>query len=547
MDHVTKTARKTRMEGSVRQAQAAPKPVETLQETGVRQRELSANASVPNPKMATTATRLLEGSPEQNTDTKDAMAEAAIAAAALAYARSSAAAFANFSQGSTYNQPVKDHPTVESGHWGWNGSTEPYEQSMSPGLPPGYSGASHTGRPFVPHGVAAQTNGNINPYGVGAVPPSNSTNGWANVNKKVVYDVKSPYGPGYLEEDWEDLSPPPSQTSSYAFSTRKVVKLDERGFPISETINTVTPQNKVGNLPVSVNFRLASPTPSEEDDEPEKQNTNTSVAAVANGNTQWAQKPLHSLPEPPGTIPAVTAPFYKTLNTHIDETGRVHYASAPLVTPVSNDQDFSLNFEQPKNQPVSAPVTLMNLRSRDPRRQLQNGYTEVELPLHQSTGQAKYSWPPAIQTMDRKRGGEDYASVAEPSKRLRISGSSVEMQNMDSSVGAFAMGGWLEEGAVMSPCHENNGVQAMDIDLDSPTPPDRKQNMNDELAGINMKQIEIPSGNGSSEMISSGVAASMRNKQPSDVFNNNSMKPEAQAAEEVLGEPEFFCSHIWNL
>jgi RNA polymerase II C-terminal domain phosphatase-like 3/4 len=528
------------MEGSLRQAPAAPKPVEALQETGVRQRELSANVSVPNPKMASSVTRILEGSPEHNTDTKDAMAEAAIAAAALAYAQSSAAAFANFSHGSTYNQPMKDHPTVELGHWGWNGSSEPYEQSMSPGLPPGYSGASHPGRSFVPQGVAAQTNGSINAYGVGAIPPSTSSNGWANVNKKVVYDVKSPYGPGYLEEDWEELSPP-SQTAAYAFTTRKVVKLDERGFPISssETINTVTPQNKVGNLPVSVNFRLASPTPSEEDDEPEKQNTNTSAAAVANGNTQSAQNILHLLPKPPGTMPAVTAPFYKTLNTHVDETGRVHYASAPLVTPASVDQDFSLNFEQPKNQPVSGPLP-SNLRSRDPRRQLQNGYTEAEVPLHHSTGQAKYPWPPAVQTVDKKREGEDYASYAEPSKRLKISGSSDEMQNMDSSVGTFAMGGWLEEGAVMSPGHENNGVQAMDIDLDSPTPPDRKQNSKDELVGINMKKIEIPSGKGPSETVGSGVAANVRNKLSPDVFNYNSMKPEPPATEEVLGKPSIF-------
>lgn len=539
MDHVTKTSRKTRMEGGLRQVQAAPKPVEALQETVVRQRELSANASVQNPKMATSITRILERSPERNTDTKDAMAEAAIAAAALAYAQSSAAAFANFSHGSTFNQRMKDHPTIKLGHWGWNGSTEPYEQSMSPGLPPGYSGVSHTGRAFVPHGVAAQTNGNINSYGVGAVPPGTSTNGWTNINKKMVYDVKSPYGPGYLEEDWEELSPPPSQNPAYAFTTRKVIKLDERGFPISssETINTVAPQNKAGNLPVSVTFRLASPTPLE-DDESEKQNTSTSAAPAANGSTQSAQQRLHPPPKPPGIMPAVTAPFYKTLNTHTDETGRVHYASAPLVTPASVDQDFSLNFEQPKHQSVSGPVTL-NLRSRDPRRQLQSGYTEVEVSLHQSTGQVKYPWSPAIQNLDRKREGEDYSSVAEPSKRLKVSGSSNEVQNLDLSVGASAMGGWLEEGAVISPGHENNGVQAMDIDLDSPTPPDRKQNLNDELAGINMKKIEIRSENGPSEMVGPGVATSMRNRQPSDIFNNPT-KAETQVVEEVLGKPENF-------
>ncbi|KAG0555421.1 hypothetical protein KC19_12G168000 [Ceratodon purpureus] len=537
LDHVTKTARKTRMEGSLRQVPAAPKPAEALQETGVRQRDQSANATVPNLKMSSTVTRILEGSPEHIIDTKDAMAEAAIAAAALAYAQSSAAALANFSHGSTYqaNQPT-NHPTIDLGHWGWNGSTEPYEQSMSPGLPPGYSSASHTGRSLVPHGVAAQTNGSMNSYGVGGIPPSTSTNGWTTINKKVVHDVKSPYGPGYLEEDWEELSPPPSQTPAYAFTTRKVVKLDERGFPISssETINTVTPQNKVGNLPVSVNFRLASPTPSEDDDEPEKKQINTSAATVANGNTQLPQKPPHQLPKPPGTMPAVTAPFYKTLSTHVDETGRVHYASAPLVTRASVDRDLPLNFEQPKNQPVSGQVTL-NLRSRDPRRQLQNGYTEVEVPLFQSTDSAKYTWPPAIQTVDKKRGGGDYASLAEPSKRLKSSGSSGEMQNTDSSISAFAMGGWLEEGSAVSPGHDNNGVQAMDIDLDSPTPLVRKQNLNDEHAGINLKKIDISSGNGPSEIVGLGVAASMRNKQPSDAFNYNSMKPELQATEEDVG------------
>lgn len=527
------------MEGSLRPVQSAPKPVEASQETGARLRELSANASVLDPNMASGITRVLESSPEHNTDSKDAMAAADIAAAAVAYAQSSAAAFANFSHGSTYNQPVKDHPTIELGHWGWNGSTEPFEQSMSPGLPPGYSGVSHAGRSLVPQGVAAQTNGSINPSGVNAIPPSISTNGWTNVNKKVVYDVKSPYGPGFLEEDWEELSPPPSQVPAYAFTTRKVVKLDERGFPISssETINTVAPQKKVGILPVSVNFRLASPTPSEEDDEPENQNS--SSAAVANGKTEQGHKLFHLPPKSSGTMPAVTAAFYKTLNTHIDETGRVHYASAPRVTLASVDQDVSLNFEQPKNQPVSAPVT-SNLRSRDPRRQLQNGYTEVEVPLHQSTSQAKNSWQLAIQTLERKREGEDHASVAEPSKRLKISGSRTEMQNLDSSVGAFAMGGWLEEGAVVSPGHENNGVQAMDIDLDSPTPPDRKRNLNDEVAGINVKKIEISSGSVSSEMVSSAIAASMRNRQPSEVFSNNSMKSEGLAAEEVLGISENF-------
>jgi len=525
------------MEGILRPVQAAPKPVDSIQDTGARLSKLSSNASASNPKMASGISRVLESSPEHNTDSKDAMAAADIAAAAVAYAQSSAAAFASFSHGSTFNQPMKDHPTIELGHWGWNGATEPFEQqSMSPGLPPGYSSGSHAGRSLVPHGAAVQSNGSINPHGVGAIPPSISTNGWTNVNKKVVFDVKSPYGPGFLEEDLEELSP--SQFPAYAFSTRKVVKLDERGFPISssETINTVAPPKKVGNLPVSVNFRLASPTPSEEDDGPENQNTSSS-ASVANGKTQAGHKLFHPPPKSSGTTPAVTAAFYKTLNTHIDEAGRAHYASAPLVTPV--DRDLSLNFEQPKNQPVSGPV-ISNLRSRDPRRQLQNVYTEGEVPLHQSTSQAKNSWQLAVQTMERKREGEDRVSVAEPSKRLKVSGSRNEVQNLDSSVGAFAMGGWLDEGAVMSPGHENNGVQAMDIDLDSPTPPDRKRNLNDEVAGINVKKIEISSESGSSEIIVSGIASSIRNRPPTDVSSNSSMKPEGQVAEEVLDVPENF-------
>lgn len=379
MEHVNKTSRKTRTDGSVRPVQAAPKPLEITEETGARSREVPVNASVFNSKVAPVLTRPLESSLELNTDSKVTVAAADIAAAAAAYAQSSAAAFAIFSHGSTFNQPVKDHSTSQVGQWGWNRSTEPFEQqSMSPGLPPGYSGVSHAGRSSVSHGIAAASV-NINLHDVGATSPSISTNGWTNVNKKVSHDMKSPYGPGFLEEDWEELSPP-AQIPSYAFTTRKVVKLDERGFPISssETINPVAPPKSVGNLPVSANFRLASPTPTDEDVEPE----------IQKGKTQPGQQPFQPPPESSDTISAVTAAFYKTLNTHIDEAGRAHYASAPLVAPASGDQDLSLNFEQPKNQMVSGPIT-SNLRSRDPRRQLQNGLTEEDVPLHQPSYQPR--------------------------------------------------------------------------------------------------------------------------------------------------------------
>ncbi|XP_024357659.1 uncharacterized protein [Physcomitrium patens] len=523
MDHVTRMSRKNQMEGSSRQTQAAPKSVEPLQELGVRQRDMSAFASISNSKLAPCGTKFLEGNSEHGTDKKDVLAEAAIAAAALAYAQSSAAAFSNFSQGSN------DHPTIDVGGWGWNGSNLSLEQSMSPGLPPGYSGISSTGRSLVAHGVAAQTSGSLYSDGVGAVPPYSTTNGWTNANKRLTYDVKSPYGPGFLEEDWEELSPPPSQTS-YAFTTRKVVRLDERGFPISssETISTVKPQNKVGIVPVSLNFRLASPTPSEDDDEPENQDTTTGAV-----NGQLGYKPPHLLPKLPSTMPPVSTPFYMASNSHIDDTGRVHYASVPTVPLI--DQDSSLNFEQLKSQLVSGPVTSIP-RSRDPRKQPRNGHTEVEIPLRQLTTQAECSWPPAMQAVVNKRVGENFASEAESSKRMKTSGSSNEMQNMDSTAGTFAMGGWLEEGFVMSPGHENHGVQSMDVDLDSPTPSDRKQNPVNVPAGTNFKKIVFPSASGSTEMLGSGPVTSIQNNPPPDPFGINSTKSEGQAGEEDIGK-----------
>lgn len=109
---------------------------------------------------------------------------------------------------------------------------------------------------------------------------------------------------------------------------------------------------------------------------------------------------------------------------------------------------------------------------------------------------------------------------------------------MDSSVGASAMGGWLEEGASMSPGHENNDVQAMDIDLGSPTPSDRKRNLNDEAAGVGLKKIEIFTGNGSTEAVGSGTAASTQTKQSSDFISRRSMKAAGQASEEVPDTPK---------
>ena len=92
----------------------------------------------------------------------------------------------------------------------------------------------------------------------------------------------------------------------------------------------------------------------------------------------------------------------------------------------------------------------------------------------------------------------------------------------------------------MTPSQENNGVQAMDVDLDSPTPPDKKRNLKDEGAGINAKSTGILTGSGSSEMVVSEIAVSIQNKLPSDVSSINSMKSEGQAAEEVLNMPENF-------
>ncbi|XP_024362469.1 uncharacterized protein [Physcomitrium patens] len=529
MDHVTKTARKIRMEGSLWHAQAVMKSAEAMQEPGVREREF-VNASVSNSKMAPSGASTLEGNSEHNADSKDAIAEATIAAAALAYAQSSAAALANFTHGSTYNQSMKDHPIIGMDHWAWNGSNGPFERSMSPGLPPGYSGVSHAGRSLVAHGAVAHINSSTNSHGVAARPPNTSANGWISANKKLAYDAKSPYGPGFLEEDWEELSPP-SQAPAYEFTTRKVVKLDERGFSISssETINTFAPPSKMGNLPVSVNFRLASPTPSDGDDDHENQNT-----ASAGVNGQLGHKPLHSLPKPSSSMPPVTSPFYKTSNTHVDDTGRVHYASAPMVSPASVDQELSLNFEQPKNQPVSGPV-LSSLRSRDPRKQLQNGYLEAEGSLHQSTAQIKYQWPSALQTMDKKREGETYANMTEPSKRLKLLGSSNGMQNANLFASTSAIGGWLDEGAVVSAGHENHGAQSMDIDFDSPTPSERKHCLKDEFPGMNSNISEVSSASGSFEMLVSGTAASTRDKPPSDPFTSNSTNPEDQTGEEDVG------------
>lgn len=42
--------------------------------------------------------------------------------------------------------------------------------------------------------------------GVGVVFFYFIINGWINVNKRLMYDVKFLYGFGFFEEDWEELS-----------------------------------------------------------------------------------------------------------------------------------------------------------------------------------------------------------------------------------------------------------------------------------------------------------------------------------------------------
>ncbi|CAM6049658.1 unnamed protein product [Sphagnum compactum] len=140
MDQVSKVARKARFEGVDQHFQQVPKSLsESLQERELRHREAS-----PTPKSAishtcppieTPSTEMLGPS---FADTKQAADAAAIAAAAIAYAQSSAAAFANLSHGSMSSKPSNGYADNEQGSWGWNGRTSPYEESAMPGMASSY-------------------------------------------------------------------------------------------------------------------------------------------------------------------------------------------------------------------------------------------------------------------------------------------------------------------------------------------------------------------------------------------------------------------------
>ncbi|CAK9221117.1 unnamed protein product [Sphagnum troendelagicum] len=144
MDQVSKVARKARFEGVDQHFQQVPKSLSESLEERERHREPS-----PTPKSAishtcppieTSSTEMLGPS---FADTKQAADAAAIAAAAIAYAQSSAAAFANLSHGSMSSKPSNGYADNEQGSWGWNGRTSPYEESAMPGMPSSYPVVQH--------------------------------------------------------------------------------------------------------------------------------------------------------------------------------------------------------------------------------------------------------------------------------------------------------------------------------------------------------------------------------------------------------------------
>lgn len=425
------------------------------------------------------------------TDTKAEADAAAIAAAAVAYAQSSAAAFANIPHGSTYSDPLNRHHTVDQNNWGWNSLIE-HEQSMSPGLPPGYSSSGHGARLFNAPGNSGQLNGVINSQADNPQSHYATHSGWmvqlaVNGTKevsKVSHNLIRPAGiekAGFLEEDWEEFSPPKVGTSTYPATVRRVVTLDARGYPVtrSETaVINVPYNNKKLNVPTSAAFRLPSPTPSDENDDVEKEAVQPPDLAFSNPPL-LAQKPIHAALAKTTKRSSTTQPFYRNLDTYVDERARIQYASAPLGSPTPGEQDSMppLNFEQSSTEPVSGQ-SLASLRSRDPRRQLQNEFMINH--MQHLSAQSNHSW--SLSTA-RKREGEYNTDGYDPSKRLKMSRPNNRMSASELSGGTSAMGGWLEDSTVGYPIHDIDGIEEMEIDSEGPAATDGRQHTDIDSVG----------------------------------------------------------------
>ena len=562
MEQTIKASRRSGIEGGV---QASIKPMQPSQDSDTRPHrkpsdDMTTSTSLTRKSSGSVVAMEIpenKSSSENPAESKHKIDEAAIAAAALAYAKSSAAAFANITHGST-GQPANNYLNADQGHWGWN-AMNAYEQSMSPGLPPGYSGRSHSAKDS---GVQGQANG----HGSFHISAPNSSNHaynewmptamenkqkmasnshynleWAEhknktveiKNKHVLQNTRTPYRHGYLEEDWEAMSPPHANPSVYTSAVRKTVKADERGFPLSSTESAIV---NIPHIKMS-NFRLPSPTPDEEDD---NNNKEVEISAplpppppVLTELTSLRQKPLLPLPKPLNAVPLTARPFYTTLNTHVDETGRVHYASVPMGMAMPVDQDQALNFEQPKSHQGSGPV-LASFRSRDPRRQqLRNEYMEVnDYPQHPN-GQFKYPWPTSIQSgpfvTSRKREGEGYSHEIDTSKRLKMAGSNSGLLGSEPSVAGLAIGGWLDDHTTLSSSQENSDIQAMDIDMETPINVEKKQGIHLDSEGAVIRSTDVPRDNSLSEVAGLRPSVKTLENEVSDSISVRTLKLEEQA------------------
>ena len=507
------------------QIQPTPKPT-VSQEDEVRHGEQSGNTvslattvrtSPPPDTVVDVESPVKRAALSSFTDTKEEADAAAIAAAAVAYAQSSAAAFANIPHGSTYSDPLNGHHTVDQNNWGWNSLTE-HEQSMSPGLPPGYSGSAHGARVFNAPGNSIQLNGVINSQADSTKSNYAAHSGWmvqlaANGIKgpleisrgqKGSHNLIRPAGiekAGFLEEDWEEFSPPKVGTSTYPATVQRVVTLDARGYPVTraETAVINVPHNKKPNVPTSAAFRLPSPTPSDENDDDEKEAVQPPDLAVSNPPL-LGQKPFHAAFAKTSNCLSTMQPLYRTLNTYVDETSRVQYASAPLgsPTPVEQDSIPPLNFEQSSSEPVSVQ-TLASLRSRDPRRQLQNEFMINH--MQHLSAQSSHSW--SLSTA-RKREGEYNTNGYDPSKRLKMSQPNNRMAASELSAGTSAMGGWLEDSTVGYPIQDTDGIEEMEIDSEGPAAGEGGQHTDTAIAGIR------DSKTGTKEVVATKVGSPMR-------------------------------------
>ncbi|CAK9219826.1 unnamed protein product [Sphagnum troendelagicum] len=235
MDQVSKVARKARFEGVDQHFQQVPKSLsESLQERELRDREAS-----PTPKSAishtcppieTPSTEMLGPS---FADTKQAADAAAIAAAAIAYAQSSAAAFANLSHGSMSSKPSNGYADNEQGSWAWNGRTSPYEESAMPGMPSSY--------PLVRHGDTSMFGAGVYPQ-ASDIPPQSSAS-----TLHPFEDSKGSYAQSSAEEEWEEMnkfhlpSPTPSEDDE-----------ENQGTEPSPIIPTEEQQKALRKLPITL-------------------------------------------------------------------------------------------------------------------------------------------------------------------------------------------------------------------------------------------------------------------------------------------------------